>query len=136
MYDLGYGDYYQSSVTTGVASIVWAVLAIVLAIVGGILVYFLFLNSKKDMKLTGFLKWLKDFLNFKIMILEVILKVLYLISTIYVILLSFSFISVSFLTFLVVLIFGPILVRVIYETSLMFIMIWKNTKEINNNTKK
>lgn len=136
MYDLSYGDYYQSSVTTGVASIVWAVLAVVLAIVGGILVYFLFLNSKKDMKLTGFLKWLKDFLNFKTMILEVILKILYLISTIYVILLSFSFISVNFLTFLFVLIFGPILVRIIYESSLMFIMVWKNTSEINKNTKK
>ncbi|MDD5980330.1 MAG: hypothetical protein PUC23_04375 [bacterium] len=136
MYDLGYGDYYQSSATPGVASIVWAVLAIVLAIIGGLLVYFLFLNSKKDMKLNGFLKWLKDFLNFKTMILEVILKILYLISTIYVILLSFSFISSSFLTFLFILVFGPILVRVIYESSLMFIMIWKNTSEINKNTKK
>lgn len=131
MYDL---SYYNAG--PAVSSIVWMVLSIVIAVVGGILVYFLFLNSKKDMKLTGFLKWLKEFLEFKTMILEVILKVLYLIVTIYVILSSFSLISTSFIAFLFTLVLGPIFVRIIFESSLMFIMIWKNTREISNNTKK
>ena len=58
----------------------------------------------------------------------------YLIITIFVILVSFSFIAVNFLTFLLVLIFGPIIVRIIYEASMMLIMIWKNTKIIADNT--
>lgn len=132
MYDLG----YEYNVGPSVASIVWSVLAVVLAIIGGILVYFLFLNNKKDMKLNGFLKNLKDFLEFKTLILETILKVLYLITTIYIILYSFSLISTSFILFLLVLILGPVIIRIIFESSLMFIMIWKNTTEINKNTKK
>ena len=131
MYDLN----YNYNMGPNVASIVWSVLAVVLAIVGGILVYILFLNNKK-LKLNGFLAWLKNFLNFKTMMLEVILKVLYLIATIYVILSSFSLIGTNFLLFLVTLVVGPIIVRIIFEMSLMFIMIWKNTSDINKNTKK
>ena len=132
MYDLNYGY----SMGPSVSSIVWAVLSVVLAIIGGILVYILFINNKKNLKLNNFLTWLKDFLDFKTMMIETILKVSYLIITIYVILSSFSFISTSFLLFLVYLILGPIIVRIIFEMSLMFIMIWKNTKEISKNTKK
>lgn len=131
MYDLNYGY----NIGPSVASIVWSVLAIVLAIVGGILVYIFFLNNKK-LKLNGFLAWLKNFLNFNTMMLEVILKVLYLITTIYVILSSFSLIGTNFLLFLVTLVVGPIIIRIIFESSLMFIMIWKNTSDISKNTKK
>jgi len=131
MYDLN----YNYNMGPNVASIVWSVLAVVLAIVGGILVYTLFLNNKK-LKLNGFLAWLKNFLNFNTMMLEVILKVLYLIATIYVILSSFSLIGTNFLLFLITLVVGPVIVRIIFESSLMFIMIWKNTSDISKNTKK
>ena len=131
MYDLNYGYNMGPSV----ASMVWAVLAVILAIIGGILVYILFLNNKK-LKLSGILAWLKNFLNFNTMMLETILKVLYLIATIYVILSSFSLIGTSFIGFLIYLTLGPIIVRIIFESSLMFIMIWKNTQEISKNTKK
>jgi len=131
MYDLNYGY----NIGPSVASIVWAVLSVVLAIIGGILVYIFFLNNKK-LKLNGFLAWLKNFLNFNTMMLEVILKVLYLIATIYVILSSFSLIGTNFLLFLITLVVGPVIVRIIFESSLMFIMIWKNTSDISKNTKK
>lgn len=131
MYDLN----YSYNMGPSVASIVWSVLAVVLAIVGGILVYTIFLNNKK-LKLNGFLAWLKNFLNFKTMMLEVILKVLYLIATIYVILSSFSLIGTNFLLFLITLVLGPVIIRIIFESALMFIMIWKNTSDISKNTKK
>ena len=70
------------------------------------------------------------------MFVEIILKVVYLIATIYVILLSFSFIGTSFFVFLSMLLFGPIAIRLIFEQLLMFIMIWKNTSEIAKNIKK
>ena len=124
-------DYINSPSNTAAlaGSAIWGIIAAVLAVIGGLLVYFLFI--KKDNKgLSKKLVTLKELLDFRIMIIEPILKVLYLIGTIYVILVSFSFISVSFLLFLVILILGPIVIRLVYEGFLIMIMIWKNTKEI------
>ncbi|MBR2709129.1 DUF4282 domain-containing protein [Candidatus Saccharibacteria bacterium] len=121
---------------------VWSIIAIILAIVGGILVYFLFVKAKTEPK-GKFGKWLKDFLSFKIMWIEPILKVVYYIATIFVILYSFSFLGLmgimggsAFLMFLGCLILGPIVVRIAYEMTMMFIMIWRNTRDIAENTKK
>ena len=114
---------------------IWAIVALVLSIVGGILVYFLFVKAKNNPK-GKFVKWLKDFLAFKTMWIEPILKVVYYIETIFVILISFALISQSFLMFLGTLILGPIITRLIYEMFMMFIMVWHNTQEIADNTKK
>lgn len=129
--------YLISTTTTGeMAAIgVWEIIAAVLALVGGVLVYFLFVNAKAEPK-GKFLKWLKDFLAFRTMWIEPVLKVFYYIVTIFVILFSFSLIAVDFLSFLGVLVLGPIIVRLGYEMMMMFIMIWRNTREIANNTKK
>ena len=136
MYDLDYGYGGIDAVSkTSIGAIVWGILSVVIAIVGGLLVYLLFI--KKDVKTDNkFVKALKEALEFKVMFVETILKVLYLISTIYVILLSFSFIGTSFFVFLSMLLFGPIAIRLIFEQLLMFIMVWKNTSEIAKNTKK
>lgn len=136
MYDLDYGYGGLDTVAkTSVAALVWSILSVVIAIAGGILVYLLFI--KKDVKTDNkFVKALKEALEFKVMFVETILKVLYLISTIYVILLSFSFIGINFFVFLMLLILGPVVIRLIFEQLLMFIMVWKNTSEIAKNTKK
>lgn len=130
MYDYDYiGGSSNNLGSAAAGSVIWGIIAAVLAVVGGILVYFLFI--KKDNKgLNKKLVTLKELLDFRIMIIEPILKVLYLIGTIYVILFSFSFIGQSFLLFLIVLILGPITIRLVYEGFLIMIMIWKNTKEI------
>lgn len=129
MYNYDFIDSSNTNINAVAGSAIWGIIAAVLAVVGGILVYFLFI--KKDNKgLSKKLVTLKELLDFRIMIIEPILKVLYLIGTIYVILVSFSLISISFLLFLIVLILGPIIVRLMYEGFLIMIMIWKNTKEI------
>lgn len=123
----------SSSVFTG--SMVWTIISVILAIIGGILAYILFV--KKDQKVENkFLNWLKRFLQFKEMLVEPILKVSYIILAIYITLISFNFISTSFVLFLMVLILGNIILRLIYEWCLILIMIWKNTTEINDKTKK
>ena len=114
---------------------IWVIIASILAIVGGILVYFLFINKKDEPK-GKFLKNLKDFLDFKVMWIEKILKILYYIATIFIILFSFALISSDVLSFFVCLIFGPVIVRLVYEGLMMFIMIWRNTKDIAENTEK
>lgn len=119
---------------------IWGIIALILAIIGGILIYFLFIRGKNPVK-GKFAKWLKDFLSFKVMWIEPILKVVYYAATIYVMLLSFSFLGMGaggygFLMFLIFLIVVPIVIRLAYEAAMMFIMIWRNTRDIAENTEK
>lgn len=130
MYD--YDLYTSQSMFSG--SVVWTVIAGIIAVVGGILAYFLFV--KKDEKVNNkFLAWMKEFLSFRKLLLENILKVTYIILAIFVTLTSFNMISISFVGFLLYLVLGNVLLRVIYESALMLIMICRNTTEINKKMK-
>ena len=132
MYDL---NYYTPTISSGFSgSMVWTIISFILAIIGGILVYVLFLNKNEKIN-NKFLSWLKDFLSFKTLLLETILKVTYVILAIFVTLTSFNLIGTSFVGFLLYLVLGNIILRIAYEGSLMIIMIWKNTKEINKKMK-
>ena len=131
--DLFNGLSYNTSAIEGIG--IWMIIALVLAIVGGILTHFLFVKGKVEPK-NKFLKWLKDFLAFKTMWIESIVKVFYYIATIFCVLFSFSMISYSFVAFIIMLVLMPVVLRVAYEAVIMFIMIWRNTRDIAENTKK
>ena len=132
-YGYGYNDIYSvSNSLQGMA--IWTIVALILSIIGGILVYFLFIKTNN--KLSDNLKKLRDLLDFRIMLIEPILKIVYLIGTIFIILFSFNFITINFISFLLMLIIGPVIIRIVYEASLILVMIWKNTKIISDNTKK
>ena len=128
--------YSTRALTSAVGSTVWVILSLILAVVGGILVYFLFLSKKNEGKFTGFLGWLYDFLSFKKMFLEALLKVTYLIIAIYITLYSFVLIGDSFLGFLLTLVLGNVIARVVYEFSLILLVICRNTTDIAKNTSK
>lgn len=133
-----YDAFYGAASALPQGFYIWAGIATILAIVGGILLYFLFVKSKNEPK-GKFAKWLKDFLSFKIMWIEPILKCVYYIATIATILISFGFLGyggTGVLMFFCTLIFGPIAVRLMYEAAMMFIMIWRNTRDIADNTSK
>lgn len=129
MYDIVDGGFSQPSSAT------WGTIALILAIIGGILVYFLFLKKDNENKFTGFKKYLYEFLSFKKMWLETILKISYLIITIYISLMSFELIKTSFLLFVLTFALGNLIVRVIYELSLLLLTICRNTTEINKKLK-
>ena len=82
-------------------------------------------------KYTGFLGWMYDFLTFKKLTIENVLKILYLICAIFITLSSFSMISASFLAFLLYLVVGNLVARVSYELILVKLIICRNTTEIN-----
>ena len=126
----------SSTLSSAIGSSVWLIVSIVLSIVGGILIYFLFLSKKNEGKFTGFLGWLYDFLSFKKMFLETLLKITYLIVALYITLSSFALIGSSFFGFLMTLIVGNIVARVVYEFSLVLLVICRNTTEIAKNTSK
>ena len=127
-------SYARNTITSSSAlagSTVWVIISLVLAIVGGIALYFTFLSKKNEGKFTGFLGWMYDFLTFKKMVIENILKILYLIVATFITLSSFSVISSSFLAFLVYLVVGNLIARVCYELFLVILVICRNTTEIN-----
>ena len=105
------------------ASGIWTIVSVILAIIGGIVLYFTFLSKKNEGKFTGFLGWLYDFLTFKKMMIENVLKILYIIVALFVTLSSFGLISISFLAFLLTLVIGNVLTRVIYELLLVKLVI-------------
>ena len=77
-----------------------------------------------------------DFVKFKKMFITSFLKALYIILAIYITLSSVGLISTSFLAFLMTLIVGNIVLRVIFEFSLVMLGIYENTSEIAKNTRK
>lgn len=125
MFFYGYGS---------TAVFVWTIVSLVLAIVGGITLYFIYLRS--DKKINKFLDKLRDFLNFKVLLLEDILKVTYLVLAIYITLYSFALIGVDFLAFILTLVVGNVALRIIYELAILLVKICNNTSEINSKLKK
>ena len=130
-------DYLLGETTNTVNKVagtaVWTVIAFIIAIAAGIMIYFMFVKDNKPVSEN--LQKLKDLLDFKTMLIEPILKIVYIIATVFIILFSFGLISLNFVSFLMVLILGPIAIRIVYELMMINIMIWKNTKEINDNIK-
>ena len=135
MYGLGssYGSMDALAMMSG-SSEVWSIVSLILAIIGAILAYFMFVKPDKKYP-SKFVNWLRSFLNFNEMLIEPILKVTYIFFALFITLGSFSLISFSFVSFLVVLLLGNLFIRVVYEASMMMVGIWKNTKEINKKMK-
>ncbi len=133
MYTYGYGN-GLGSLAAVESSNVWSIIALVLSICGAIVGYFLFVKPEKKYP-QKFVNWLRSFLNFNEMLIEPILKVTYIFLALLITLTSFNVISYSFPYFLLYLILGNLVVRVIYEASMMMVGIWKNTKEINKKMK-
>ena len=125
---------YTTTSGMGTGAMIWMIIALVLSVVGCFVVYFLFVN-KKDTPKGKFLVWLKAFLRFDKMLIEPILKICYIFTALLITLGSFALIGTSFLSFILMLIVGNIVARLVYEASLMFVMLWKNTTEIKEKLK-
>ena len=110
---------------------VWMIISLVVAVVGGIALYFTFLSKKNDGKFNGFLGWLYDTLTFRNMVVEMLLKIFYLVLAIFITLYSLGLIAVNILLCLGLLIFGNLFVRIAYELVLISIINCRNTTEIN-----
>lgn len=112
------------------------IISLVVAVVGGIALYFTFLSKKNDGKFNGFLGWLYDTLTFRNMVVEMLLKIFYLVLAIFITLYSLGLIAVNILLCLGLLIFGNLFVRIAYELVLISIINCRNTTEINKKLNK
>ena len=107
------------------------VILFLIALVGGICAHLMFVKSDEEPKDQRLLK-LKEFLSFKKMIIEGLLKASYIIFALFVTLYSFQImIGTSFITGLMLLILLNIMLRIGYEASLIVLLIWRNTSDIS-----
>ncbi len=128
-----YDAYHTGETISNSVSIdsTWMIISSIVALVGGIIAYFLFVSKKNKGEFTGFVAWLHEFLNFKKYFINVVLKILYVVTTLFITLSSFSFIRASVAAFFLWLIVGNIVNRIVYEFVLMFLTLVENSTEIN-----
>ena len=104
------------------------IFCVVISLVIAAAVFFVIVKSSRTPR-GRFLNWLKEYLNFRSILIENILKFLYLFFAVYITIYSFGFISESVLSFFGILILGNIGLRLLFEFGLMFIIMWKNTSD-------
>ena len=113
--------------------------AVIISIILTILLVVLVVPAKRREGLPKFFQVVHDICNFKGLLLEKVLKILYIFSTINVMLTGiFTWFSggynfgMTFLAGLLILVLGPILVRLAYEFMMLFVLLVKNVIQINN----
>ncbi len=139
MYNYGnYGNNLLGSVnktaSAGLGAIIWTIIALIISLAGCFIIYFLFVKKDVNTK-SKFVLWLQEFLRFNKMLIEPILKIAYIFGALFITLGSFALIGTNFLAFLGMLVGGNLLLRIGYEFSMILIMLWKNTTEINKKVK-
>ena len=121
---------YSYSYYHGTNPVVTVILFLI-ALVGGICAYLMFVKPDEEPKDPRLLK-LKEFLSFKKMIIEGLLKATYIVFALFVTLYSLQImVGTSFITGLMLLILLNILLRICYEASLIVLLIWRNTSDIS-----
>lgn len=131
---------------------VMSVIAVILAIVATVLAFIFIVPEKKRDSMGAFGKFLNDTVNFKYLIIEKILQALYIFATANTILVGFFALFLTVPTGydyytgtyrqtwvgwagLLIMVLGPILVRLVYELLMMTILLVKNVISINSKLK-
>lgn len=118
-----------------------SVIATILAIVVTVLAFIFIVPEKRREKLNAFGKFLHDTCNFKYLVVEKILQALYIFATAVVVLNGFFMLfTVVYGQWLggygiLVMILGPIVIRLVYELLMMVVILIKNVISINNKLK-
>lgn len=118
------------------------VLGVLVAVAATVLAYIFVLPDSRRASLPKFFRLVADFFNFKYLVLEKVLKALYIFNTLACIGIGFCMLF-SVIRYgwygpvyigywgLIVMILGPVLVRLIYEGMMLIILLVKNTIELN-----
>lgn len=120
------------------------VIGIVLALIGTVLTFIFIMPESKKAGLNKSLSVLRDIFSFKELFLEKLLRACYIFLTLFCIFGGFfmlfarsyfvMYIGSSSLAMygLMLMILGPIVVRICFEISMMFVLLVKNTMDINS----
>ena len=134
MYDYDLYSYGSALSTLGTLGLI----ALVLAIAATVLAFVFIVPAKRRDQMGKFGKFLHDTCNFKYLIIEKILQALYIFATALTILIGFFMLFCSDWNGwmggkgILVMILGPIVVRVTYELMMMAVLAVKNIISINS----
>lgn len=124
------------SVSSGFATV-----AALLAIAATVLAFVFIVPEKRREKLNAFGKFLHDTCNFKYLVVEKLLQALYIFSTALIILNGFFLLFQSVYGHwlggygILLMVVGPIVLRLLYELLMMVVLLVKNVIGINNKLK-
>ena len=119
-------------------SLVFLIIAVILAIAATVLAFIFFVPEKRREKMNAFGKFLHDLCNFKFLVVEKVLQTLYIFATAYIIIygvLQLFNVQENFWTGkstwmggvgLLYIILGPIAVRLSFELLMMAVLLVKN----------
>lgn len=121
-----------------------SILALILAIAATVLAFVFILSKKGRSSQNPFIKFLVNVCDFRSLIIEKILKALYIFSTAFTILYGFLGIfnfgsymyGATLLQSLLTMILGPIAIRITYELIMLVVLAVKNIIQINNKLSK
>lgn len=134
----------MTMVTGMTTSMAVSAISVILAIVVTVLLVVMVTPKKKRESLPKFFVFLHDLFNFKYLIIEKILKVVYIFATLVCLIEGFLTIITSptaylpgqmVLVGLLLMVLGPIVIRIAFELMMSFLLLVKNTMEINNKIK-
>lgn len=106
-------------------------IAILVAIILGVALYFTFLRKENENKYTGWKKTVYDFFNFNKFYTEDIMKLLYVMLTAAFTVLGVFMLFVKVSTGVILLIVGNVVLRVSYEMVMMFVILCRKTVSID-----
>ena len=109
----------------------------IIALITAILVFIFVIQRKKSFK-GRFANWIKEYLNFRSILVAGIVKILYVFLAVFLTIMSIILmfqgkgdeVLPMVLTGLASLIFGNILLRVMLELTMALIVVWENTSDI------
>lgn len=106
-------------------------IAVLVAVILGIVMYFTFLRKENEDKYTGWKKTVYDFFNFNKFYTEEIMKVVYILVTAAFVVIGAMLLFVEPVTGFLLLTLGNVALRVSYELIMMFVIFCRKTVSID-----
>lgn len=116
-----YPYYYYGSAVTMMP------IAVLVAIILGIVLYFTFLRKENEGKYTGWKETVYNFFNFNKFYTEEIMKLLYVMLTAAFTVIGIFMLFINLTTGLILLVVGNVALRVSYEMIMMFVILCRKT---------
>lgn len=132
---------------SNILSNTWVIVfGIILAIAAVVFAFIFIVPEKKSCKKNKFWSFLHNTVNFKYLVIEKILQALYIFMTAFCLVAGFCLLFVFKQNYwgeitwdggygILLMLFGPIAVRLVFEASMMFVLIVKNIISINSKLK-
>ena len=112
------------------------IVGVIIGLICTILLYVLVFPKKNEGSLPSFFRMVRDFFDVKYLLIEKIAKFIYVFLSLASLCIGFFLLfGETFLAGFILMIFGPILHRLVYEMFMLLILLVKNVMEINRKLK-